>query len=308
MLGAGLAAALMSIVGPAQAEPITPEDVEAAFHEVEVVAEQVNQLDEDIEQAQSEIDDLTADIEGQLASYEKQRSALSALIVQEQMDAPLGTTVSLFGSEDPEEFLDGLGAVQTLSSTRADQVAAYAEAARSLENRRSQLEDRKAALAEDRDAVEAKRAEMEAGYEEAKAELARLSEPEQEEFNSSETEVGFEINATGRPGDIIAFAQAQLGDPYVYGGTGPDGWDCSGLVQASYAAGGVSLPRVVGAQYSAVNPVPLSQVQPGDIVFYGDMSHNGLYIGNGQVIHAPRPGKTVEVTSLSYGFSKAGRL
>ena len=84
-------------------------------------------------------------------------------------------------------------------------------------------------------------------------------------------------------------------------------WDCSGLVQGSYRAAGVSLPRVVGPQYSATRHISMSQLQPGDIVFYGDMSHDGIYIGHGKVIHAPHPGRSVEITGLG-GFSRAGRV
>lgn len=311
---AGLVAAAVgtlafSLLGPAQAAPddVTTEDVEAAFHEVEIVAEQVNQLSEDVKATQEEIDGLDADIDGQLVEYRRQKDALAAAIVQQQLDAPLGPTVNLFGSADPEEFLDGLGAVQALNSSRADALEQFGTTAAELENRQAQLEDRQTDLEKDRKTAGKKEAEVRAGYRAAKAELARLTAAEQKTFNTSETEVDFEVDAAGRAKKAIDFARSQLGDPYVYGGTGPDGWDCSGLMMKSFAAAGVSIPRVVGPQYGASKPVSLGELKPGDIVFYGDMSHDGLYIGNGKVIHAPRPGKSVEVTGMS-GFTKAGRV
>lgn len=307
VVAAAMTALTVAVVGPAQADKVTTEDVEAAFHEAEVVAEQVNQLDEDIKDNESQIDDLDADIKAQLTSYERQKDELGAAIVQQQIDNPLGPTVSLFGSEDPEEFLEGLGAVQALNSTRADAVEAFAAETKQLENRRAQLADRHDALERDRKAAAEKRAEIKKKYEDAKAELARLTAEEQAAFNTSDTSLGFEVDASGRAKAAIDFATAQLGKPYVYGGTGPDGYDCSGLVMKAFAAAGISLPRVVGPQYAAVKHISMSELQPGDIVFYPDMSHDGIYIGNGKVIHAPRPGKSIEVTSVSYGFSVAGR-
>lgn len=292
----------------AQADPaVTPKDVEKAFHEVEVVNEQVNQLGEQTKQTQAEIDDLTADIDRQLVTYRRQKQAIGDALVQQQIDAPLGPTASLLGSDDPEQFLEGLGAVQALNSTRADELASFGRTSKQLKNRRAQLEDRQATLATAKKAAVAKRAEVRKKYDAAKAELDRLTAAEQATFNDSNTEVDFDLKASGKGKQALAFALAQIGEPYVYGGTGPNGWDCSGLVMKSWAAAGVSIPRVVGPQIAAGQSVPMNKLQPGDIVAYGDMSHDGLYLGGGRVVHAPRPGKSVEITSLS-GFTRAARV
>lgn len=293
----------------AQAEPkVSVKDVRAAFHEVEAISEDVNQISVRIKSTQSEIDDLTEEIASQRAQYEKQKEQLSAAIVQQQMDAPLGPTVSLLGSQDPEEFLDGLGAVQALNSTRAEALESFGKLARELSNRRAQLQDRKADLKRDQRATAKQQASLKAKYAKAKAELAELSAPQRASFDPPATTTYDEdVKVSGRAGDAVSFALSQLGDPYVWGGTGPDAWDCSGLTQAAWAAAGVSLPRVVGAQYGAVHHIPMSDLQPGDLVFFASMSHVGMYLGNGKVVHAPRPGRTVEVTTLA-GFSLAGRV
>ncbi len=97
----------------------------------------------------------------------------------------------------------------------------------------------------------------------------------------------------------VAFAYAQLGKPYVYGATGPSGYDCSGLTGAAWKAAGVSIPRTSGAQWSGLRSVSTSNLRPGDIVVYYGGGHVGLYVGNGMIIHAPRPGKSVEKVSLN---------
>lgn len=116
----------------------------------------------------------------------------------------------------------------------------------------------------------------------------------------------------------IAFARAQLGTPYVWGGDGPaeGGFDCSGLTKAAYAAAGITIPRVAHDQYRAGPKVPYgAPLQPGDLVFYGtaaDIHHVGLYIGDGLMIDAPRPGALVRQTRFRwvgddyYGATRPG--
>lgn len=107
---------------------------------------------------------------------------------------------------------------------------------------------------------------------------------------------------TAKAGKAIAFARAQVGKPYVWGATGPGSYDCSGLTQAVWKAAGVTLPRTTYDQVNAGTTVPLSAIEPGDLVFfYGDISHVGLYVGDGMMIHAPKPGAYVREESIFYG-------
>ncbi|MGY1437530.1 C40 family peptidase [Streptomyces reniochalinae] len=103
----------------------------------------------------------------------------------------------------------------------------------------------------------------------------------------------------GRSARAVAFAHRALGKPYVWGGTGPSGYDCSGLTQAAWKAAGVSLPRTTYSQIHAGTRVTRSRLAPGDLVFfYDNVSHVGLYIGGGRMIHAPRPGTSVRVAPI----------
>jgi cell wall-associated NlpC family hydrolase len=99
----------------------------------------------------------------------------------------------------------------------------------------------------------------------------------------------------------LAYAKAQLGEPYARSGAGPSSWDCSGLTMMAWGSVGVSLPHSSRQQFSRGQSLAKSDLQLGDLVFfYSDISHVGLYAGNGQVIHAPRPGKSVEYIKMSY--------
>ena len=100
----------------------------------------------------------------------------------------------------------------------------------------------------------------------------------------------------------IAYARSQLGKPYCYAGSGPACFDCSGLTMRAWGAAGVSMPHYSGAQYSMFPHVPLSAMQPGDLVFWGPggSDHVGLYIGGGQMIAAPHTGDVVKIQAV-YG-------
>ncbi|HEY5986316.1 MAG TPA: NlpC/P60 family protein [Streptosporangiaceae bacterium] len=97
----------------------------------------------------------------------------------------------------------------------------------------------------------------------------------------------------------VAFAYAQLGKPYVWGATGPDSYDCSGLVQAAWASAGVAIPRTTYEQWAALPHVPMSAIQPGDLIFFDRIGHVAIYVGANMIIDAPQPGQVVEKVSLS---------
>ncbi|GAA1269931.1 hypothetical protein GCM10009665_67920 [Kitasatospora nipponensis] len=106
----------------------------------------------------------------------------------------------------------------------------------------------------------------------------------------------------------IAFALAQLGKPYVWGGDGPYGYDCSGLVQQAFLRAGIDLPRVADDQYAATTPIGSDELRRGDLIFWSDSSrasgihHVAIYLGAGQYVEAPRPGTAVRISTLSSGY------
>jgi cell wall-associated NlpC family hydrolase len=100
-------------------------------------------------------------------------------------------------------------------------------------------------------------------------------------------------------GGVVGIAMQYLGTPYVWGGSSPGGFDCSGFVMYVYAQVGVSLPHSSYAQYGYGSPVSRSDLQPGDLVFFDGLGHVGIYVGGGSFIHAPHTGDVVKISSLS---------
>jgi cell wall-associated NlpC family hydrolase len=115
---------------------------------------------------------------------------------------------------------------------------------------------------------------------------------------------------SGHP-EAATVAMKYLGVPYAWGGATPGGFDCSGLVMYVYGQLGISLPHYAAAQYGLGTAIPRDQLQPGDLVFFDGLNHVGIYIGGGQMVHAPQTGDVVKITALSEfgaGYVGARRL
>ncbi|MFI9763388.1 C40 family peptidase [Streptomyces sp. NPDC051963] len=162
-------------------------------------------------------------------------------------------------------------------------------------------------LAEAKQKAEAKKKAEEARRAAAEAATSRASE---RTTLSADTSTSVSAPASGSVATVISFLQAQLGDAYVMGASGPDAWDCSSLVQAAFKQVGVDLPRVSQDQSMAGTDVPLSDVQVGDILYWGGKGsayHVGVYVGNGQYLDAANPSKGVVVQDLS-GYPASGAV
>jgi len=116
---------------------------------------------------------------------------------------------------------------------------------------------------------------------------------------SAATPEGAAVVPPSQYGGVVGVAMRYLGTPYVWGGSSPGGFDCSGFVAYVFGQVGVALPHYSGAQYGYGTAVPRDQLQPGDLVFFDGLGHVGIYIGGGQFVHAPHTGDVVKISSLS---------
>jgi len=136
--------------------------------------------------------------------------------------------------------------------------------------------------------------------------LAKLAEDQENADQAASLE--YAKNAagiSGRAGIALKYALKQIGDRYVFGADGLKYWDCSGLTMRAYEAAGVSLPHSSAAQARMGKSIPFNQKKPGDLLFYGrPVSHVGIYLGGGKMVHAPRSGSRVKVADLGMGRKK----
>lgn len=203
-----------------------------------------------------------------------------------------------------------------LAEARAEQEDAVAELAAKRREIEAQLAARRSLLASIRTEISrieaAEAARQRRLQEEARQRLARASAPSTSSADAAtpsssggaSPSFGSDIAAGAPPpprhGGVVGIAMRYLGIPYKWGGASPStGFDCSGFVMFVFAQVGVSLPHNAAAQYGYGSAVSRSQLQPGDLVFFNGLGHNGIYIGGGQFIHSPRTGDVVKISSLS---------
>jgi len=198
--------------------------------------------------------------------------------------------------------------VDAIAAAKADLAAEKAtieEKSQQAEELLAELEAEAAAKAEAKAAAEAEAAAeadaaAEAAAERNQPEVSRGGDRPPTQPSTQPQPPTPNVAASGRAQVAIDFALAQLGDAYVYGAAGPDAYDCSGLTMRAWGAAGVSLPHASSVQLGMGTPVSTSAMQPGDLVFYySPVSHVGLYLGNGKVVHAPNPSRSVEVVPVS---------
>ncbi|MEV7981908.1 NlpC/P60 family protein [Streptomyces sp. NPDC086519] len=311
--------------------------VDALYRQAESATEKYNAAKERTDRQRKQVDTLLDDVARRADRLNTAREELGTFAAaQYRTGAAAPDTATFLLADSPQDYFDQTQLMSRLTSRQKGAVDDYVtqqsatmkkrqEAARSLEALTETQDDLKTAkttvqakLASAREllsrltaAEKARLAAIEKRQQEEAArkaaELARQQAAAAGQETSSNSTSGSSSSASGsayatKAAKAIAFARAQIGKPYVWGATGPGSYDCSGLSQAAWKAAGVSLPRTTYDQVNAGTTVSLADAQPGDLVFfYGDVSHVGIYIGSGMMIHAPKPGAYVREESIYYG-------
>lgn len=304
--------------------------VDALHHEAEEASERYNTIKATLGDTRDELRAVRADAAAQQQDTEQLRARVEQLVLAQVDGSGVSTTSKLLLADDPDEFLSSMAAMRSYSEQSSDLLAAYENSRAELSLREQQVEDQLAAIsaaegqmAEEKAAIEDKAeaaeellAELEA---EAAARAAAAEEASRDETTppadgtTTEAPTGDPVEepttptpptpptpVSGNAAVAVETALAQVGDAYVYGAAGPDAFDCSGLTMYAWRAAGVSLSHSSSVQSTQGTPVSLDALMPGDLIFYySPVSHVGMYIGNGQIVHAANPSRPVEVVSMN---------
>jgi cell wall-associated NlpC family hydrolase len=325
LLGATVALTFTILPGTASALPGEVTDagqaaqlVAQASHELEAVTEQLNEAKVQLEQQQA----TAAGAEQAAADAQARLDALDGQVRQLARSAYTSEGFSrldvLLTSTSADDLVHQLGTLDAIAGHTNQQVAEIAAVADEAERAQADADQAAAKAQQAVDEIAAQQKQLQGQIADYQRQYDALSAPQQEQV--AQAHGGREATA-GVPSGVVASsaaaqtavdtALAQVGDAYVFGASGPDAFDCSGLMQYAYSAAGVSLPHSSRSQSQMGSPVSVSDLQPGDLLFYySPTSHVAMYIGNGQMVHASTSSKPVMVVDFGSmsGFTHARRI
>ena len=298
---------------PAHAAP----SLDQVKAQVRALEEDATTAAEGAQEAKVKLASLTRTLNGIKAKAQVQGQTLSALqkslgtIAIEQYKAGgLGQSLELLFSSDPTLYLSSAGALDAISRSKSAQLRKYQAAQQRLSATTLTVNDKLALVIAAEKKFKAQSAKAQAKLAQAEALLSKLTKAERERLAklaaeeedadqaSSQAAARSVSGVSGRAGAALKFALKQIGDRYVFGAAGLVTWDCSGLTMRAYQAAGVSLPHSSAAQSRMGKRVSTRSLKPGDLLFFGrPVSHVGIYLGGGKMIHAPRSGSRVKITT-----------
>ncbi|MEV3938478.1 NlpC/P60 family protein [Glycomyces sp. NPDC049804] len=296
---AALLPASAALFTTSSANAQTSEEIQA---EIDQRHEDLEKVIEDYNAKREELDDakeLIAEIEAQLPALEAEAAAANEALAEYAATAYAGGDFAMVNSVldgDPGDFADRLMYLDSLSSAEQKSLQASIAQVEELQTRHEELE----ALQADADEI---LGDIEKQQEEIEAEIDDLESDYEDAYEEENPGPVYDYEGSNA---AVAFAFEQLGEPYVYGEAGPDEWDCSGLTQQAWAAAGRSLSHNAAMQWDETARISRDELQEGDLVFYNDLAHVGMYIGGGEIIHAPNSTTVVKIVDIDYGGSIVG--
>ena len=314
-----VAAAVLGLVllpgGGATAAP-SPADAEQQLQALGVkmdeINEQVNTARVQLKRVQTQKVGLDRQRAASQTTLDASRAEVGRLAASVYRDGGMRMSSSLLKGS-PGQFLDQMATLEWLSSEQRATLAAAKVRQSQYDNAKKRVELQVKSAARLQKELESRKAQLakeQSKWKRIKQTVA-VSKDRSEGTNQSTTSskrVKYTGQASGDAATVVRFALAQQGEPYVFGAAGPNAWDCSGLTEVAWARAGVALPHSSSQQYYQIRHVSRSDLKPGDLVFFYDFSHVGIYIGDNQVVHAPTEGESVKVTNIGYmPYAGAGR-
>lgn len=283
--------------------------------QVSSLTTQMNKADQQYDQVNQQLATATADLKQvnaqeskDQAQFNVMRTDIAQVAATAYEDGNMTSMVTVLTSANPQDILSKAAMLVQLSSIRSSEMHQFILAARQLTGAQQQEKRAEQAISSLRNQKKAQADSIRKSLSQKKTLLATLTAKQVTQVEDTATagaggttSASDPLPASGSEADkAVAFAYDQLGCPYLYGGTScHPGYDCSGLVQAAWAAAGVAIGRDTYDQWDSLTHVPLSDLQPGDLIFFNGESHVGMYVGGGHMIDAPQTGEDVEKVSLS---------
>jgi cell wall-associated NlpC family hydrolase len=304
--------------------------VDSLHEQAEAATEKYNDTREKIAGLQLQVSAAQLKVSEQQKAVAMAQTDLSSIAVDSYKAGDLAT-LSLFFNDDPDRYLAADGLVTSLADRRANAVESLKRQRQLLVGGMTDVQEQQQRLQQAMKDLQATRTDILAKLDDATATLGRLTEAERARLGqmrsgserTSLADLGVKVPSSGRlgcadvpitipagkVGKVLSYACAQIGDPYHWGGDGPSSFDCSGLTMMAWKQAGVSLPHNAAAQASEGTRVSRSQLEAGDLVFFhSPISHVGIYIGNGLMLHAPQTGDVVKIVPMRSDMVSATRF
>jgi cell wall-associated NlpC family hydrolase len=316
--GTALAILLSILQAPTSQAAPTLAQVQAQVIRYE---EEATSAAEGAQEAKVKLNSLTRSLAGIQAQAEIQAKTvdaisktLGAIAIDQYKSGTISQSLELLFSSDPSLYLSSAGSLEAITRQKGIQLRQFQSAKQKLNatsltvsDRLAQVKALQKKLVEKSALATAKLAQAESILAKLKKEdrerLARLAQEREDADQASSLKAAKSAaGVSGRAGLAIKFAFKQIGDKYVFGADGMIYWDCSGLTMRAYQTAGVSLPHSSAAQSRMGKSIPFSQKKPGDLMFFGrPVSHVGIYLGGGKMVHAPRSGSRVKIATTDMG-------
>jgi peptidoglycan DL-endopeptidase CwlO len=302
------------VPGLAHADPTA--NLNDVKNQVNTLHQQAEQASEAYDQAagnlatlQNKVNQIQARITAEQTQLTTAQSSLGSLAAAQYRAGGVDSSLELMLSVSPDAFLQQATAMNEVSSQTAGTMKSAQEIKRQLDQDKAEASADLQQVQKTRDQMAQTKTDIDAKEKQAQALLDSLSPTQRTQYTQQQSQqnqkaqtppTGLPPATNARAALAVAFAEAQVGKPYVYGAEGPRGFDCSGLTRAAWATAGVSMSHSSSAQAYEFPQVSLADAQQGDLfLYYGSLHHVGIYVGHGQIVHAPYPGTTVQYAPAS---------
>lgn len=301
-MGAALLAVLLSTT-TAHAEPTVAEieaQIDELWAELEPMIEEHNATRIELAEKEEEAERLAEKIAPLQLKVDRAMADITELAVYTYKGGHASAFNALLSTGSPAAFADQLMLLDEFSRSQQEQLESVIEL-------KEEYEAQKAPLDEAIEELTELEASLDKRAKEIDEEVDRLQELRKQAYGEGGQQTNLrpapcpETYLGGDLGEVLKFACDQIGKPYQWGAAGPDAYDCSGLTMMAWRQAGVYLPHNAAAQRNVIPYVQRSELRPGDLVFYNGLSHVGMYVGGGWIVHAPQAGQPVQMRSIDVG-------